>query len=54
MAVDVVKMKYVISLLLFWGSGCMRYSSVVEHLTIHEEVPSSNPGAPLGSVGILG
>ncbi len=47
-------MKYVISLLLFWGFGCMRYSSVVEHLTTREEIPGSNPGAPFGLVGILG
>ncbi len=49
--VDVVKIKYGISLLLFWGFGCMRYSSVVEHLTTHEEVPSSNPGAPFAYGG---
>ncbi len=47
-------MNYVISLLLFWGFGCMRYSSVVELLTTHEEIPSSNPGAPFELVGILG
>ncbi len=47
-------MKYVISLLLFWGFGCMRYSSVVKHLTTYEEVPNSNPGPLFGLVGILG
>ncbi len=48
---DVVKIKYAISLLLFWAFGCMGYGSVLEHLTADQEVPGSNPGAPFAYGG---
>ncbi len=50
---DVVKIKYAISLLLFWAFGCMGYGLVLEHLTADEEVPGSNLGAALGFGEIL-
>src|SRR4029434_1609506 len=38
---------------IYWGeNSCYRgYSSVVEHLTADQEVPGSNPGAPLQNSG---